>query len=147
MVKDAMYLLPRDIMSKAKGEEAGQMILKYLLARIESKYFWIAYPHLFRIIHDYSKGLFWRPASKENGYEGIPEWQRQVYDQVSQTLWDLLNIKENRQLIVLLLAPNNLGYHGTTPVYCVEGDGITAIWAIMMHCRPCNSVHVRGLNT
>ena len=41
--------------------------------------------------------------------------------------------------------PLNLGYHGKTNVYCMEGDGVSALYAIMMHYRPCDSVHVRSL--
>ena len=141
---DTTHFLPLHI-ERGKGEEAGQLILRYLRSRIDQKYFWIAFRYVNRVIKDFSKGSFWEPPGKESGYHGVEEWEREVYSIASEYIWELIDTRQFSSVVAQITKPDMLGYHGKTRVSCLRGDGIKAIWAIMMKYRPCNSVHVRSL--
>ena len=142
--RDTTFIIPTGV-EKGRGEEAGLSALRYLKARIVQNFFWIAFPYVYRVVKDYHKGQFWTPPTKADGYATVPEWHRSEYSEASQHIWDALNTKANKDLMVKIQTPLNLGYHGKTNVSCMEGDGVSALYAIMMHYRPCNSVHVRSL--
>ena len=142
--RDTTFIIPMGV-EKGRGEEAGLSALRYLKARIVQNFFWIAFPYVYRVVKDYHKGQFWNPPTKADGYATVPEWHRSEYSEASQHIWDALNTKANKDLMVKIQTPLNLGYHGKTSVSCMEGDGVSALYAIMMHYRPCNSVHVRSL--
>ena len=141
---DTTHFLPLHV-EKGKKDEAGKMILRYLKARIEQRLFWIAFRYVSRVIKDFQKGNFWEPPGKESGYSGVHSWEREAYAAASQNIWDVIETSQHKNLVTQITQPDMQGYHGKTQVSCEKGDGIKAVWVIMMKYRPCNSVYVRGL--
>ena len=76
----------------------------------------------------------------------VPSWEQTAYNRQNQWLWDqLVSGHCSADLIRLILRPTKRGYYNDVPVIGEEGNGVLALWALMMHFRKClTSISVMG---
>ena len=76
----------------------------------------------------------------------VPNWEQQAYNRQNQWLWDqLVSGHCSADLIRLILRPTKRGYYNDVPVIGEEGNGVLALWVLMMHFRKCNETYCLSL--
>ena len=95
---------------------------------------------------DSDKGLFWKPPLKSQVSSVVPVWEQTAYKRQNQWLWDqLVSVHCSQDLIRLILRPTKKGYYNDIPVIGEEGNGVLALWVLMMHFRKCNEAYCLSL--
>ena len=95
---------------------------------------------------DSEKGLFWKSPLKTEVSTVVPSWEQKAYNRQNQWLWDqLVSGHCNAELIRLILRPTKRGYYNDVPVIGEEGNGVLALWVLMMHFRKCNETYCLSL--
>ena len=86
---------------------------------------------------DPEKGQYWKPPLLSDLSE-VPDLERSQYKSQGQWLWDhLVAGALNPDLVKLILRPSKKGYYDDIPIIAEEGNGVLALWALMMHFRKC----------
>ena len=76
----------------------------------------------------------------------VPSWEQTAYKRQSQWLWDqLVSAHCSADLVRLILRPTKRGYYNDIPVIGEEGNGVLALWVLMMHFRKCNEAYCLSL--
>ena len=94
---------------------------------------------------DPEKGQYWKPPSLSD-LSDVPDIEKSQFRSQCQWLWDhLVAGALYPDLVKLILRPSKKGYYDDIPVIAEEGNGVLALWALMMHFRKCSETHCLSL--
>ena len=140
-----LALVPAGI-EKGRGAELSVSAPIFLSSHIDR--FWSIYRFASRTVTEFDpeKGSFWEPPRECHGYKSVPELERKSFEAQNEFLWNLLaSGMIDTKILSLLTLPFYGGKRKDILVIGEEGNGVLALWVLMMRYRKCNDTYKRSL--
>jgi hypothetical protein len=137
----SIYLIPMGL-EKGRGSELATKATLWSKSNIEQTS--AIHRYIMKAVKsfDSEKGLFWKSPLKSEVSTIVPSLEQQAYNRQNQWLWDqMVSGHCNAETIRLILRPTKRGYYSDIPVIGEEGNGVLALWVLMMHYRKCNEAY------
>jgi len=138
-------LIPKGL-EKGKGSELAKAVPLWFKRNIDS--YPITYRFATRCVKDFDpdKATYWEPPRLTHGLKEVPLIEREQYKAETRDLWDyLVSGTLNNNIHSLLTQPCFLGRWGDVRVEGEEGNGVHALWVLMMRYRKCDDSYIRSL--
>ena len=140
-----VHLIPLGL-EKGKGSEMGTKATLWSKSQIKNTS--TIHRFILKIMSslDPEQGSFWKPPLKGDVSTVVPRIETDRYNRQNQWLFDQLEGGLcPHELMKVVLRPAMKGYYNNIPVLAEEGNGLSILWALMMHFRKCNETHCLAL--
>ena len=138
------HIVPPHV-EKGKGKELAKIARLYITKFVAE--FYTVHRFVDRCLTEFDtvKGTFWEPPKIP--YKDVPEIELATYTAQSQKIWDMLDSGKSLdpKICSLITQPCMKGRYGTFKVEGEKGNGVHALWVLMMRYRACDDKHARKL--
>lgn len=96
-----------------------------------------------RVGHDVNptKGIFYKPPTKADGYAAVPKSMREAYAAESAKIWTELSTRAPSTILRDIQRSFHYGRDMELVGSCMPDDGVTAYWAILSMYRPMDATY------
>jgi hypothetical protein len=132
--------IPKDIHT-GKGQMLIDNMKAYLRGRA-SEYYAII-PYLQRISDDFDnkQGTYWKPPTKANGYNGVPDVMMEAFINQAQALYHVIMDQLTTEVKNKIKSTYKYGTHQQHEDRCNVGDGPSAYFALISLYKPIKAAH------
>ena len=132
--------IPKDIHT-GKGQMFIDNMKAYLRGRAAEYYAII--PYLQRIMDDYDskQGTYWKPPSKIDGYDGVPDVMMEAFINQAQALYHVIMDLLPTDIKNKIKSTYKYGIHQQHEGRCTVGDGLSALFALISLYKPIKAAH------